>query len=481
MRRVATLLAATALVLTSLVGAPERALGASTYPMTFPVAGTHHYTDTFGACRGTDCSRTHEGNDIMADKMIPIVAVADGTVGWMHNERGVKCCAMALNHDDGWASWYIHMNNDTPGTDDGQGWGFAPGIAPGVHVVEGQLIGWVGDSGNAENVAPQLHFELHDPSGTPVDPYDALRAAQTGALARRSGTSRYGTAKAISEAGFPSGATEVFVAVGSDFADALTVGPVAGLASAPVLLSTSTALPTDTITEITRLSPDTITVIGGPGAIGDSVVAQLESLTGAPVGRLAGTDRYGTAAAISASRFNPGVGTVFVASGSSFPDGLAGSAAAGHIGSPVLLVGLDQIPPATATELQRLAPARIVVLGGTAVVSSAVENSLASYASTVDRIGGSDRYETAAAISAAFFEPGVPKVYIVTGANFPDAVAGVPLAIKNGAPLLLVKDDYVPLATLLELRRLNPTDIVILGGEAAISPWIATILLGVGR
>lgn len=150
---------------------PASASG-GTYPMFFPVVGENHYSDTFGAPRSG--GRTHEGIDIMAAKMTPVVAVADGTVGWMHDEQGGNCCAMALNHDDGWTSWYIHLNNDTPGTDDGQGWGFAPGIETGVHVRAGQLIGWVGDSGNAEWTASHLHFELHEPGNVVINPYPSL-------------------------------------------------------------------------------------------------------------------------------------------------------------------------------------------------------------------------------------------------------------------------------------------------------------------
>ncbi len=145
------------------------------HPIVFPVAGPNHYTDTWGAPRSG--GRHHEGTDIMADKMVPVVAAASGTVGWMHDTQGGKCCAMALEHDDGWATWYIHLNNDTPGTDDGLGWGFADGIASGVHVEAGQLIGWVGDSGNAEWTAPHVHFELHRPDGTKINPYPSLRAA----------------------------------------------------------------------------------------------------------------------------------------------------------------------------------------------------------------------------------------------------------------------------------------------------------------
>jgi predicted SnoaL-like aldol condensation-catalyzing enzyme len=149
------------------------------YEMRFPIDGPNSYGDTWGACRD-GCSRSHEGTDIFGKKMTPVVAVADGTVGWMHDTQGGKCCAMALNHDDGWASWYIHLNNDTPGTDDGQGWGFAPGITSGVHVEAGQLIGYVGDSGNAENTSSHVHFELHRPDGTKINPYAHLRAAEGG-------------------------------------------------------------------------------------------------------------------------------------------------------------------------------------------------------------------------------------------------------------------------------------------------------------
>jgi len=154
------------------------------YDMIFPVVGDNHYSDTWGACRGTNCSRTHEGTDIMADKMIPVVAVAAGTVYWQHAEQGGNCCAMGLAHDDGWVSYYIHLNNDTPGTDDGQGWGFADDITVGTHVEAGQLIGWVGDSGNAESAGSHLHFELHTPDGAAISSYEHLIVARGAAEGR---------------------------------------------------------------------------------------------------------------------------------------------------------------------------------------------------------------------------------------------------------------------------------------------------------
>ncbi len=150
------------------------------YDMVFPVVGANTYTDSFYASR---YNGIHHAQDLMAAKMTPVVAVADGTIYYVNgtsnpNWNGGSCCTLRLRHDDGWTSVYIHLNNDTPGTDDGQGWGIAPGIEIGARVEAGQLIGWVGDSGNAENTPPHLHFELHDPDGVHVNPFQALRAAE---------------------------------------------------------------------------------------------------------------------------------------------------------------------------------------------------------------------------------------------------------------------------------------------------------------
>jgi putative cell wall-binding protein len=92
--------------------------------------------------------------------------------------------------------------------------------------------------------------------------------------------------------------------------------------------------------------------------------------------RYAGADRYATAAAISAAHYAPGVAVAYVATGANFPDALAGAAVAGNLGGPLLLVTQASIPSATAAELSRLKPARIVVLGSNAVVSDAVLNAL---------------------------------------------------------------------------------------------------------
>jgi glucose/arabinose dehydrogenase len=187
------------------------------------------------------------------------------------------------------------------------------------------------------------------------------------------------------------------------------------------------------------------------------------------VDRLAGGDRYSTAAAISAYAFPSGAPVAYVTTGEDFPDALAGGPAAGLAGGPILLVRRDSVPSATLSELSRLGPTEIVILGGTGVVSSTVEGQLQGLFGTVTRLAGGDRYSTAAAISAYAFPSGAPVAYVTTGEDFPDALAGGPAAGLAGGPILLVRRDSVPSATLSELTRLGPTEIVILGGTGVVS------------
>ena len=194
-------------------------------------------------------------------------------------------------------------------------------------------------------------------------------------------------------------------------------------------------------------------------------------------------NRYGTAASVSKATFNPGVPVAYIATGSNFPDALAGAAAAGHLGGPVLLVGAT-IPAVTAAELDRLRPARIVVLGGTGAVSDAVMGMLGTYtAGKVTRLAApteypayaNNRYGTAASVSKATFNPGVPVAYIATGSNFPDALAGAAAAGHLGGPVLLV-GATIPAVTAAELDRLRPARIVVLGGTGAVSDAVMGML-----
>ena len=149
--------------------------------ITFPVDATVSYSDTFGACRD-GCTRYHEGQDLMGAKLMPLVSAVNGTVVWLRNDgSGRSGNMLAIQDSRGWEYRYIHINNDTPGTDDGLNparWGFGPGIKVGAEVTVGQLVAYMGDSGNAEWTSPHLHFEIRRPDGSAVNPWTSLRLAQ---------------------------------------------------------------------------------------------------------------------------------------------------------------------------------------------------------------------------------------------------------------------------------------------------------------
>ena len=151
--------------------------------LVFPQDATLTYFDsTFGA--GKPDGRRHMGNDLMAPKMSPVYAAADGVVTRLAVTPRAGATVM-LRHRGGWETWYMHLNNDNPGTDDGRAPAelmFAPGLQVGDFVAVGELIGYVGDSGNAEGTAPHTHFELHR-NGRTVNPYPYLMAAYERALA----------------------------------------------------------------------------------------------------------------------------------------------------------------------------------------------------------------------------------------------------------------------------------------------------------
>jgi murein DD-endopeptidase MepM/ murein hydrolase activator NlpD len=170
-----------ALAAVALLAAPASASpGITPPPITFPVEGKVSFVDTFGAPRSG--GRTHAGQDIMAPKMAKALAAADGVVSALrHDSSGLSGNSLTITGDDGWKYVYIHLNNDRPGTDDGANLydqAFGPGIRRGVRVTAGQHVGYVGDSGNAEDTAPHLHFEMHAPDGTVINPYISLMNAQ---------------------------------------------------------------------------------------------------------------------------------------------------------------------------------------------------------------------------------------------------------------------------------------------------------------
>jgi len=269
--------------------------------------------------------------------------------------------------------------------------------------------------------------------------------------------------------------SSVFVATGSNFPDAMGAAAAAGYLGSPVLL-VGDSVPGVVAGELARLNPDTIYVVGGTSVVSDAVVSQLRGY--GAVKRISGANRFATSAAVSAEVFKDAdaVSSVFVATGSNFPDALGAAAAAGYLGSPVLLVD-DTVPGPVAAELARLKPSKIYVVGGTNVVSNAVVAQLGIYGS-VERIAGNDRYGTSAQLSKKIFtDPAtVSTAFVATGANFPDALGAAAAAGYLGGPVLLVTDVVVPGSVKTELGRLQPTLKYVVGGTAVIPNAVAAQL-----
>lgn len=190
----------------------------------------------------------------------------------------------------------------------------------------------------------------------------------------------------------------------------------------------------------------------------------------ASVDRIGGDTRYDAAVAIAQAAFPTGAPVVYIASGASYPDALSAGPAAAQDGGPLLLTPPDRLPSAVAAEISSLDPDRIVVVGGPASVSDAVEQTLRGLAPTVTRVGGADRYAVSRDLVSAHQQTGKP-LFVATGAGFADAVTAGAAAARAGGQLLLVpgNQDALPTVTTTLIANLHPSSIAVVGGPASVS------------
>jgi putative cell wall-binding protein/Tol biopolymer transport system component len=294
-------------------------------------------------------------------------------------------------------------------------------------------------------------------------------------IERMSGADRFEASSAISAGTFAPGVKVAYVASGAVYSDALSGSAAVGLLHGPILLVTKDAIPASIAAELDRLDPQIIVVLGGPASVSVEVESQLRAFAANHVFRYSGADRFEVSARISSLVFSAHAPVAYIASGATFPDALSASAAAGREQGPVLLVTKNDVPSAIATELARLAPMRIIVVGGADTISDTVVTTLRATA-PVTRVSGADRFAVSAAVSASTFPSGAHTVFVASGATFPDALSGSAAAIQNGGPVLLVTAGDIPAAVSVELDRLNPTRIVVLGGPNTISETVYNAL-----
>jgi len=275
---------------------------------------------------------------------------------------------------------------------------------------------------------------------------------------RAAGSVRYTTAIAASQRNFTV-ADHVILATGAAYPDALCAAPLAGLVRGPILLTTPSALPAGLTLELERLGAEKVYIIGGTGAVSESVAEELRNL-GYEVERIGGADRYATSRAIAqelSDIVGAGLtGTTIVARGDAFPDALSASPLAYNRQIPILLTRPDVLPPSIDTAITDFGFVRAIVVGGEGAVSPAVFDRLAGMLApgATTRVGGVDRYATATTF-AQFVQADSNLQYaysndvigLATGLNFPDALCGGAVCGLDSAPLLLTRTDAMPAVT----------------------------------
>ena len=301
--------------------------------------------------------------------------------------------------------------------------------------------------------------------------YGNVQAAND-SIIRLEGQDRYETAAKIALNAYPDGASTVILARGDIFADGLAGSALAGALDAPILLTSSSRLPSSSADAIETLGATDVLLLGGTGAISEAVKAELDEL-GLVVTRIYGDDRYETAVMI-AEKVAEAIGddfpdTAFIVSGTAMADSLiAGTVAAMH-SYPTLLVKKDSVPQVTADVIAELGIKNLFIIGGTSVVSDAVYTMLEELVNgDVERIWGDDRSGTSVAVARKFFSNPL-KVILASGRTMVDALAGGYFGALKNAPILLTQSLPDVVQQYLDEIFTEGTQFFILGGTSAVS------------
>lgn len=260
---------------------------------------------------------------------------------------------------------------------------------------------------------------------------------------RIAGADRFATAVAASKLLNPvdGSATDVVVVNGYATVDGLSASYLAGLVSAPILYTDTDAVPAVTAAEIERLGAQDVWIVGGTGRVSTAVEEAWKS-AGKDVTRIAGADRYETAALVATVDEQGPPEQVFIASGTATADALAAGPVAWARNYPILLTATGSVPAVTASALTELGTTERVVLGSSGSVSEATYGALAA----TQRLGGANRQETATriaddAVATENFDP--QSIALVGGsdATAADALAAAPVAGSQGVPLAFIGFD----------------------------------------
>ncbi len=307
---------------------------------------------------------------------------------------------------------------------------------------------------------------------------DTVGVTAQGAYPQRIfGTTLYDTAVSISQTGWTNSDYAV-LATGGRFQDALAGTVLAQKLNAPLLLTESQQLTPVILTELKRLNTRTVYILGGAVAVTPAVQSALET-QGISVERIAGYDQYGTAAQIAQKVTNT-ASQAFLVTGERYPDALSVSSYAASHGIPLLMTTRDKLPQETIDALTNLGITEVTIVGGTSVISDQIVSQLASLPTPVKvtgRLAGYDQYETNTIVLNSL-SYNTDTVFVATGENFPDALAGAALAAQENHPIVLVPSRQLPAYTANYLNTQRSAGVVfsIFGGSGVINNKMESII-----
>jgi len=366
----------------------------------------------------------------------------------------------------------------------------------GEHDLDGATLDWYEsvtvEVGFYTDVSGDFTGDLEVPVAGPVTATFTVPLTGIARLAEATpvpieGSDRYNTAIAASQEAFPDGAPAVVIATGAEFPDALGGSALAGVLDAPILLTTPNMLIEPVKAEIDRLGAERVYVLGGERALTSSVFNALTQMLGAEnVTRIGGADRYVTAELVAAEVVRllgeDYDGRAFVATGHDFADALACSPIAAAKGRPVFLASRPVISTRTVTAMKAVGVDDVVLLGGTAAVSAESASNITAAGITAERIGGANRYETAAQVAAyGVDEAGMSwdGMGIARGDTFADALVAGPALGRHGSVLLLTERASLPAPTqaALAAQAGEVETVRFFGGLVAITQTVRDAVL----
>ncbi|WP_392486736.1 N-acetylmuramoyl-L-alanine amidase [Haloimpatiens sp. FM7315] len=275
------------------------------------------------------------------------------------------------------------------------------------------------------------------------------------------GNNRYDTSVSVSEKNFTA-SDNVVIASGQSYADSLCAAPLAKKLNAPIILVQKN-LNEKAKNEILRLKAKNAYIIGGNGVVSTSVETELKA-KGLNISRISGVDRFGTSIEV-AKKLNS-FNKAFVVLGTNFPDAISVAPVASKDGTPIILTKKDSVPTIVKNYLKGKSITKSYVIGGPQVIKAEGINGI----SNVERIYGSDRYETNFKIVEKFSQSTLNSIYFASGKDFPDALVASAIAGKQGLPIVLVGDSVnLNMKQFLKGKLGATAGINVLGGEKVLS------------